>query len=263
MSRRTSSPGGGMSITWHSRISTISAAARRSGAASTSATPFSSICQVRLSTGMESWSARAAPRVRSASGSAGPARSSGTERSRASMCTSSSRSPSTVPRSAPKACARSVIASAACTFPAATASISSNTSWRSARPSMSATSAWLTSAPSMRAIAWSSRLRPSRAEPSAARAISSIAGAATATCSAAATRVNRPASSAAEMRRRSKRWQRDSTVIGTLRISVVAKMKAMCGGGSSSVFSRALKAWVVSMWTSSRMNTLVRACSGL
>jgi hypothetical protein len=43
--------------------------------------------------------------------------------------------------------------------------------------------------------------------------------------------------------RRSKRWQRDSTVTGTLRISVVAKMNFTCGGGSSSVFSSALKAW--------------------
>ena len=46
----------------------------------------------------------------------------------------------------------------------------------------------------------------------------------------------------ASMRRRSKRWQRDSTVTGTLRISVVAKMNFTCGGGSSSVFNRPLKA---------------------
>ena len=60
-------------------------------------------------------------------------------------------------------------------------------------------------------------------------------------------------SSAASTRRRSKRWQRDSTVIGTLRISVVAKMNLACGGGSSSVFSSALKAAPDSMCTSSRM----------
>ena len=53
--------------------------------------------------------------------------------------------------------------------------------------------------------------------------------------------MRRPASSAST-RRRSKRWQRDSTVTGTLRISVVAKMNLTCGGGSSSVFSSALKA---------------------
>ena len=48
-SRRTRSPGVGRSATWHRRISTISAAARRSGAVSTSPTPFSSICQARAS----------------------------------------------------------------------------------------------------------------------------------------------------------------------------------------------------------------------
>ena len=82
VSRRTRSPGGGMSATWHSRISTISAAARRSGAVSTSATPFSSICQARASTGTDSRSASAAPRVRSASGSSGLSRSAGTDFSR-------------------------------------------------------------------------------------------------------------------------------------------------------------------------------------
>ena len=63
-------------------------------------------------------------------------------------------------------------------------------------------------------------------------------------------------------RRRSKRWQRDSTVIGTFRISVVAKTNFTCGGGSSSVFSSALKALRLSMWTSSMTKTLVRACIG-
>ena len=46
----------------------------------------------------------------------------------------------------------------------------------------------------------------------------------------------------ASTRLRSKRWQRDSTVTGTLRISVVAKMNFTCGGGSSSVLRKALKA---------------------
>ena len=68
--------------TWQSRISTISAAARRSGAVSTSPTPFSSICQARASTGTDSRSASAAPRVRSASGSSWLSRSAGTDFSR-------------------------------------------------------------------------------------------------------------------------------------------------------------------------------------
>ena len=36
-------------------------------------------------------------------------------------------------------------------------------------------------------------------------------------------------------------------------LSVVQKMNFTCPGGSSSVLSRALNAWVVSMWTSSMM----------
>ncbi len=50
---------------------------------------------------------------------------------------------------------------------------------------------------------------------------------------------------------KSYRWHRDRTVIGILFGSVVAKKNLTCSGGSSSVFSRALKAPVESMWTSS------------
>ena len=71
-----------------------------------------------------------------------------------------------------------------------------------------------------------------------------------------------PVISATETRRRSNRWQRDSTVTGTLRISVVAKTNFTCGGGSSSVFSSALKALRESMWTSSTMKTFTRASIG-
>jgi hypothetical protein len=39
-------------------------------------------------------------------------------------------------------------------------------------------------------------------------------------------------------------------------------MNLMCGGGSSSVFSRALKASRVIMWNSSMMNSLYRAEEG-
>ncbi len=58
-------------------------------------------------------------------------------------------------------------------------------------------------------------------------------------------------STAGSTRRRSKRWHRDRMVTGTLRISVVAKMNLACGGGSSSVFRRALNAPLESMCTSS------------
>ncbi len=80
--------------------------------------------------------------------------------------------------------------------------------------------------------------------------------------SRAAMRPKCAASSACDTRRRSKRWQRDSTVTGTRRSSVVAKMNVTSGGGSSSVFSNALKALRESMCTSSTMNTFIRACIG-
>ena len=43
---------------------------------------------------------------------------------------------------------------------------------------------------------------------------------------------------------KSKRWQRDRMVTGIFWTSVVAKMNLTCGGGSSSVLSRALNAAV-------------------
>ena len=55
------------------------------------------------------------------------------------------------------------------------------------------------------------------------------------------------------IRRKSKRWQRDTTVSGILCGSVVASTKSTCAGGSSSVLSRALKASGVSMCASSMM----------
>ena len=53
------------------------------------------------------------------------------------------------------------------------------------------------------------------------------------------------------MRFRSKRRQRERTVIGTFSISVVANRNLTCSGGSSSVFNRPLKACLESMCTSS------------
>ncbi len=42
----------------------------------------------------------------------------------------------------------------------------------------------------------------------------------------------------------------------TLSGSVVAKTNRTCGGGSSTIFSRALKPWVETMCASSMMKTL-------
>ena len=52
----------------------------------------------------------------------------------------------------------------------------------------------------------------------------------------------RSTTSVSEGRRKSKRWQRDRMVAGTLCGSVVARTKTACAGGSSRVFSSALKA---------------------
>ena len=106
------------------------------------------------------------------------------------------------------------------------------------------------------AIAWSSSEVASRAEPSAARAMSASASSEASAPSAAAIRASSAIIASGSIRRRSKRWQRDSTVTGTFRISVVAKTKTTCGGGSSSVLRSALKAEVLSMCTSSTMWTL-------
>ena len=103
------------------------------------------------------------------------------------------------------------------------------------------------------AIAWSSIDSPSRTEPSAARATSASASGEISTFSFPAILPNHSTSTSCGTRLRSKRWQRDSTVTGTLRISVVANTNFTCGGGSSSVFSSALNAAVESMCTSSMM----------
>ena len=91
-------------------------------------------------------------------------------------------------------------------------------------------------------MAWSSSDSASRAEPSAARAIRASAPSSIFTFSFAAMLAQIGGQfGGLSMRRRSKRWQRDSTVTGTLRISVVAKMNFTCGGGSSSVLSIAVE----------------------
>ena len=75
----------------------------------------------------------------------------------------------------------------------------------------------------------------------------------TAAPSFAATRARCGCSTSGSTRRRSKRWQRDRIVTGIFLTSVVAKINFTCGGGSSSVFNRALNALLESMCTSSMM----------
>src|SRR3989344_1980710 len=56
--------------------------------------------------------------------------------------------------------------------------------------------------------------------------------------------------------RKRKTWQRERMVSKSFSSSVVARMNSTWAGGSSSVFRSALKASLVSMWTSSMMYTL-------
>ena len=66
-----------------------------------------------------------------------------------------------------------------------------------------------------------------------------------------------------EMRLKANCWQRDLMVAGTLWSSVVARMNMRWSGGSSKIFSRALKAGVESMWTSSTIYTRLRTAAGV
>ena len=108
-------------------------------------------------------------------------------------------------------------------------------------------------APAPSAIAWSSSESASRTEPSAARAMTARASSSTGTPSLAQTRARCATITRGSMRRRSKRCVRERTVTGTFSISVVANRNLTWSGGSSSVFSRPLKACFDSMWTSSMM----------
>ena len=101
------------------------------------------------------------------------------------------------------------------------------------------------------ATSWSRRFTASRNEPVACRATASSPPGATVMPSPAATTARRSTTACRLMRRKSKRWQRETMVAGMRCASVVASTKMMCGGGSSSVLSSALKAASVSMCTSS------------
>ncbi len=65
------------------------------------------------------------------------------------------------------------------------------------------------------------------------------------------------------MRLKSWRRHRERIVIGILWGSVVAKINMTWAGGSSRVFKRALKAAVLSIWTSSMIYILYKLCAGI
>ena len=250
-SDRSASSGVGRSAAKASRMSTISAAMTGRGALCTSPTPFNSICQARDSTRMGS-AVAATPRTRSTSVTVDSCAACGTIFRRVTKCTNSARSASTTAGSAPLSYWSRSSVRAVATSPRITASNRSMMRPRSARPSIDRTvSASIVPAPC--AMAWSSSDSASRTEPSAARAIIASASGSMRTPSRAQMPARCDDSSPASTRRRSKRWQRDRIVTGTLRISVVANTNLACGGGSSSVFRKALNAFSDSMWTSSMM----------
>ncbi|RIH83620.1 hypothetical protein Mrose_02978 [Calidithermus roseus] len=108
----------------------------------------------------------------------------------------------------------------------------------------------------------SSRLSPSRMAPSAIRATSRRAAGSASRPRLCTMRASFSAISPSESRRKRKCCVRERMVGGMRSGSVVAKMKITCSGGSSSVFSRALKALLDIMWASSRITTLRLPKSG-
>ena len=93
----------------------------------------------------------------------------------------------------------------------------------------------------------------SRSEPSAPRTITGSAAGSNGIFSSRRMRSRVSVSASGAIGRKSKRCTRESTVAGMSRGSVVASTKTTWPGGSSSVFSSALKAASVSWWTSSMM----------
>ena len=120
-----------------------------------------------------------------------------------------------------------------------------------ASPSVSSTLRPSTTAPAARH--WSSRLSASRRAPLAMRASRSAPSGVRSMASAFATFSSCCSISWGRMRLKLNRWQRESMVAGTFWISVVARINSRWAGGSSMIFSRALKASRESICTSSMM----------
>ena len=105
----------------------------------------------------------------------------------------------------------------------------------------------------VKAASWSSVPIASRIPPAACRAMSVSEPSSTPMVSSRAMYSSRPTMSSVLIRRKSKRWQREWIVSGTLCGCVVHSTNTVLGGGSSSVLRSALNAEVESMWTSSMM----------
>ena len=154
------------------------------------------------------------------------------------------------PRSLPASPCAATRLSADAASPARMCPPSDATSSAEAKPKMERTSSSATLSP-QKETTWSSIDSASRMPPSEARAITSAAAGSSATFSCLAMASKCFAATSSRIGWRSKRWQRLMMVAGNLCASVVAKRNFTCGGGSSRVFSRALKAGPLSMCTSS------------
>ncbi len=204
-----------MSAAWISRRSAISAASRGSGAISTSCRPLRSICHRRWIVPQPSCCAIASALSRS---SARLQRAGVRARLGARRRVQALHQPAQELRRIDSEVVRLVELGESARPHRRKAPAASNRRMRprSASPSMSRTCSAVT-APAPWAIAWSRIERPSRAEPSAARGDHARArpvrprpprhSTTSAKCAA---------SFSAGIRLRSKRWQRDSTVTGTL-----------------------------------------------
>ncbi len=100
---------------------------------------------------------------------------------------------------------------------------------------------------------WSASESASRMPPRALRASAALTPGSARTPSIPNTASRRASIVPSESGTRRSTWQRETTVSITFSSSVVAKRNLTCGGGSSSVFSSALKAGFESMCTSSTM----------
>jgi hypothetical protein len=105
-------------------------------------------------------------------------------------------------------------------------------------------------------MTWSRIDCESRIPPLARRAMAVSACSSAFTPSALTMRASWAAMTSSAIGWNSRRWQREVMVGRTLSDSVVARMNFTQGGGSSSVLRSALKASLVSWWTSSMMKTL-------
>ena len=161
-------------------------------------------------------------------------------------------------RSSPSSRTAPIVASPIAKSPCSACSASCVARSSAISPSPSRTASSDTSLPYESQIC-SSRLIASRRLPVALRPISSNPSRGTSSFSSDAMCASRSAIADSGMRLNSNRWHRDTIVAGTLCVSVVARMKTMCSGGSSRIFSNALNACSVSMCTSSMRYTLCAA----